>query len=75
MDSTLLTEVALSLSSRRLQLILMPTEQCNFRCTYCYESFSNGRMSQEVQDGVAALRPSTCATSRPAGSTVSGSPA
>ena len=28
-----------------LHLILMPTEQCNLRCTYCYESFVRGDMS------------------------------
>jgi uncharacterized protein len=32
--------------------IVMPTEKCNFRCTYCYESFERGRMSDE---NVAAL--------------------
>ncbi|GAA1412453.1 radical SAM protein [Catellatospora coxensis] len=32
--------------------IVMPTEQCNFRCTYCYESFAKGRMADA---NVAAL--------------------
>ena len=28
-----------------LQLVILPTEQCNFRCVYCYESFDRGKMS------------------------------
>jgi uncharacterized protein len=35
-----------------LHLILMPTEECNFRCVYCYESFKRGQMTPEVQQGV-----------------------
>src|SRR5688572_26691637 len=31
-------------AARSLQLILMPTEECNFRCVYCYESFARGTM-------------------------------
>jgi len=38
-----------------LHLILMPTEQCNLRCVYCYESFVRGEMSAEVQDGIRRL--------------------
>lgn len=38
-----------------LNLILFPTEQCNFRCTYCYEDFEIGRMSSGVVGGVKAL--------------------
>ena len=43
------------LSSRLLELILLPTEQCNFRCTYCYEDFSIGKMKRDVIDGVKSL--------------------
>lgn len=38
-----------------LNLILFPTEQCNFRCTYCYEDFEIGRMPAGVVRGVKAL--------------------
>ncbi|MFJ8016733.1 radical SAM protein [Streptomyces sp. NPDC096339] len=44
-----------SLSNRHLHLILLPTEQCNFRCTYCYEKFTTGRMSADVVEGVERL--------------------
>lgn len=29
-------------------LAVMPTEKCNFRCTYCYENFEKGRISDEL---------------------------
>ncbi|HEY0383050.1 MAG TPA: radical SAM protein [Candidatus Elarobacter sp.] len=35
--------------SSALHLIVMPTEDCNFRCTYCYESFLRGAMSPKVR--------------------------
>ena len=35
-----------------LRLIIMPTEKCNFRCKYCYESFKNGKMSSEIQNSI-----------------------
>jgi uncharacterized protein len=38
-----------------LHLILMPTEKCNFRCVYCYEDFSIGRMQRPVIEGVKSL--------------------
>jgi uncharacterized protein len=38
-----------------LKLILLPTEKCNFRCTYCYETFEHGRMRPEVITGVKSL--------------------
>lgn len=43
------------LSNRLLHLVLMPTEQCNFRCVYCYEDFTAGQMSRQVVDSVKAL--------------------
>ena len=38
-----------------LHLILLPTEACNFRCTYCYEDFGLGRMQPRVVRGVKHL--------------------
>lgn len=35
-----------------LNLVLLPTEQCNFRCKYCYEDFKRGRMSTETQNAI-----------------------
>jgi uncharacterized protein len=37
----------------KLHLIILPTEQCNFRCVYCYESFLRGEMTPELR---AAIR-------------------
>ncbi len=39
-------------NSSILHLVILPTEQCNFRCRYCYESFERGRMSQETIDAI-----------------------
>src|SRR6266851_4736219 len=39
----------------QLSLILLPTERCNFRCTYCYEKFKQGGMRNEVVQGVKSL--------------------
>jgi uncharacterized protein len=47
--------VAEALTSEKLELILLPTEQCNFRCTYCYEDFAIGKMRPAVVTGVKAL--------------------
>jgi uncharacterized protein len=38
-----------------LSLMLLSHENCNFRCTYCYEDFKKKRMKPEVVEGVLAL--------------------
>ncbi|REK53988.1 MAG: radical SAM/SPASM domain-containing protein [Geobacillus sp.] len=35
-----------------MHLIVLPTEACNFRCTYCYQDFSRGKMSRNVVNGL-----------------------
>lgn len=46
---------ALVASSRLLELILLPTEKCNFRCSYCYEKFDIGRMKPAIVRGIENL--------------------
>lgn len=41
--------------SDSLHLILLTSEDCNFRCVYCYEKFRNGTMRPGVRQGVRAL--------------------
>lgn len=38
-----------------LELILLASEDCNFRCNYCYEEFAHGTMLPEVREGVKNL--------------------
>jgi len=42
-------------SNRSLELIILPTEQCNFRCTYCYEDFTIGKMSRQIVNAIKKL--------------------
>src|SRR6476469_579832 len=35
-----------------LELILMSSEDCNFRCKYCYEDFARGTMTPAVRESV-----------------------
>lgn len=43
------------MSNRRQELIIFPTEKCNFRCTYCYEDYTIGRMSDDTIGGIKAF--------------------
>jgi uncharacterized protein len=47
--------VASTLSRRMQEFIILPTEKCNFRCTYCYEDFAIGKMKPAVQSALERL--------------------
>ena len=38
--------------SDTLELTLMASEECNFRCVYCYEKFKHGTMRPDVREGI-----------------------
>jgi uncharacterized protein len=38
-----------------LHLIVLPTEACTYRCSYCYEDFRPGRMERRVVRGIKNL--------------------
>lgn len=40
------------INEHNLQLTIMSTGQCNFRCKYCYEDYKKGAMSEDVQKKV-----------------------
>ncbi len=48
-------EIAGAVTNDHLQLIVNPTERCNLRCTYCYETFALRKMPEPVVSGVLAL--------------------
>jgi uncharacterized protein len=41
--------------NKHFELIILPTEKCNFRCTYCYEDFAAGLMKPEIISGIKQL--------------------
>ena len=45
-------QLAEAISPRVQELILLPTEKCNFRCTYCYEDFAQGKMTESTQRAI-----------------------
>lgn len=44
-----------SFTNKNLEFIILVTEQCNFRCTYCYEDFKIGKIAPDVIKGLKNL--------------------
>lgn len=49
------SDIRYSLKNSNFHLILFPTEDCNFRCVYCYEDFEIGSMPRWVIDATKLL--------------------
>jgi uncharacterized protein len=41
--------------SDKLELILLSSEECNFRCVYCYETFPRGTMEKWVRESIIKM--------------------
>ena len=42
-------------SNQILELIILPTEQCNFRCKYCYEDFLGSKITESHVQSIKQL--------------------
>lgn len=40
------------IDKNRMDVILMPTQECNFACSYCYESHQPSRMSSAAENNI-----------------------
>ncbi|MGD0563521.1 MAG: radical SAM protein [Roseiarcus sp.] len=49
------SEIAGAVTNDHLHLIVNPTERCNLRCAYCYETFALGKMPETIVSGVFNL--------------------
>lgn len=49
---TMHSDIINAVMPSRLHLIINPTEQCNLRCSYCYESFALKKMPLHIRSGV-----------------------
>ena len=52
------------LNSNHLELIILPTNECNFRCKYCYESFDSNTLFPSVEVGIYKLLTLKCPSLR-----------
>lgn len=55
LSSERLNQLYTTLSNKILELHILPTEKCNFRCVYCYEDFKIARMPANKVKAVKKL--------------------
>jgi uncharacterized protein len=48
-------QIGEAVTSKIQELIILPTEKCNLRCTYCYEDFAIGKMRDHTQHAIERL--------------------
>ena len=54
-EAAVINEILALERARGFSLILLPHENCNFRCVYCYEKFERGKMDAGIVDGLKRL--------------------
>jgi uncharacterized protein len=54
-ESKIVSRIILKERESEFELIILPHENCNFRCTYCYETFERQKMKPEVVQGLKSL--------------------
>lgn len=54
-DHQYIKDLARVCTDKVLELHVLPTEKCNFRCVYCYETFAIGKMKPAVRSGLKNL--------------------
>lgn len=54
-ESNFKRELKTSIAPNILSLTVLPTEQCCFRCDYCYEDFEVGKMPVDIERGISNL--------------------
>lgn len=50
-----LNEYALAKQNSSFHLIIMPHQNCNFRCVYCYEKFEKNKMLPSIEQAITSL--------------------
>ncbi|MCR5837673.1 MAG: radical SAM protein [Lachnospiraceae bacterium] len=51
-DDIILDKFNEAIYGNKLKLTIIPTELCNFRCVYCYETHNKGKMTDDVEQAI-----------------------